>query len=416
MFYKDSQAGLQTATAMPALISAPEGTQSLKPAPALSQSFARISADISELTLNLTPCARRLYEWLLQQKRSGVVQEVFLEEFAATTASRHRGAYSLAHIKRALKELLESELVQQVFRYSGKIFKLIAHDSRTFLSRFSTEMSKELTKMSKKEPSNPYPAVGLNREDQRNNPDPIKQPVEINREAGLVMAGEQQDRPELKAANPMGVIEEVEATLEQPLSTNLQQLVLSFTICRVRDALDSYREAQRQPSPIRDPLAWFAAALQRAYKPNRVVNEAQGAEPRAATVVLDEPPRGFGEWFALAQRAGVAERSGSVDGVFGVYTRQGWEPWAEIQQVWPLAKLRSVLATRVVTRTVAVPVVAVAEPTAEELADPVQRSEVLARLKAKVQLPWLKAEAISLAKAWGFEVTEAGIFEGVGCG
>jgi hypothetical protein len=414
--FKDSCAGLQPATETSTLTSEVGAFQSLESAPVLSQSFARISPDISELTLNLTPCARRLYEWLLQQKRSGVAQEVFLEEFAATTANRRRGGYSLAHIKRSLKELLETELVQEVVRYSAKIFKLIAHDSRTFLSHFSTEMSKELTKMSKKEPSKPYPAVGLNRENQRNNPDPIQRPVEVNRKAGLVMAGEGKDQPELKTANPMGLIEEVEATLEQPLSTNLQQMVLSFTICRVRDALDSYREAQRQPSRIRDPLAWFAAALQRAYKPNRMVNDSQAGESRGLAAALDEPPRGFGEWFALAQRAEVAECSGFVDGVFGVYTRQGWEPWTEVQQVWPLAKLRSVLATRVVTRTVDEPVAVVQEPTTEERLDPVRRAEVLARLKAKVQLPWLKAEAKLLAKAWGFEVTEAGIFEGVGCG
>ena len=413
--YKDSRAGLQPATESRSLNSNLENDKSLKPSPVLSQSFARISADISELTLNLTPCARRLYEWLLQQKRSGVPQEVWLEEFAETTASRHRGAYCLAHIKRALKELLESELVQLVLRYSSKIFKLVAHDSRTFSSRSETGISKELIKKSKTEPSNPCPAVGLNREDQRKITDQNQQPVQINREVDLVV----QKSNELGATNYPALLEEVSETLQQPLSPNLQQQILNLTICRVRDALDSYREAQRQPKPIRKPEAWFAAALQRCYKPNGWVKprgEGSGEVARVSQPRDAAPPAGFGEWFALAQRAEVAERGGFVEGVFGVYTRQGWESWAEVRQTWPLAKLQSVLATRVVTRTVAVPVSAVEEPTAEELADPVRRADMLARLRGKFALPLLRDEAVRLAELWGFVVSSAGIAEGGGCG
>ncbi len=416
MSYEDSRAGLQPATDSPSLNSALDNEKSLKPAPVLSQSFARISADISELTLNLTPCARRLYEWLLQQKRSGVPQEVWLEEFAETTASRNRGAYCLAHIKRALKELLDSELVQQVFRYSAKIFKLVAHDSRTFSSRSETGMSKSLIKKSKTEPSNPYPAVVLNREDQRKITDQNQQPVQINREAGLVV----QKSNELGATNYPALLEEVSETLQQPLSPNLQQQILNLTICRVRDALDSYREAQRQPKPIRKPEAWFAAALQRCYKPNGWVKPRREGSGEVAQAVSQSQgaasPAGFGEWFALAQRAEVAERGGFVDGVFGVYTREGWESWAEVQQTWPLAKLQSVLATRVVTRTVDEPVPVVQEPTAEERLDPARRVDMLARLRGKFALPQLRGEAVRLAELWGFVVSSAGIAEGVGCG
>ena len=412
MSLQHSRAGLQPATKSHTLNSTLEGDKSLKPAPAISQSFARISADISELTLNLTPCARRLYDWLLQQKRSGVPQEVFLEEFAETTAHRRRGSYSIAHIKRALKELLDSELVGLVLRYSAKIFKLVAHDSRTFSSRFETEMSKSVTKKSKIEPSNPYPAVGLNREDQRKNTDQNLAAVQIDREVGPIV----QNFPELEAADYPELMEEVEATLQQPLSTNFQQLILQFTISRVRDALDSFRESKKQSSPIRNPEAWFRAALKRAYKPNRAGTGAKRQHDAAAKPSRRQPPPGFAEWFELAKRAKVASASSYVKGEFCIHTPTGWETWAEMQMVWPLERLQSDFANLPVKQTVEDPTAPMPQPTAEELADPVKRSEILARLKGRFKLDSLRDEAIQLAELWGFAVSSTGIAEGAGCG
>ena len=111
--------------------------------------------------------------------------------------------------------------------------------------------------------------------------------------------------------------------------------------------------------------------------------------------------------------AEVAEHGGLMN---GVYTWEGWESWAEVSQTWPLAKLWSVLATRVVTRTGAEPVSVVLEPTAEELSDPAQRADMLARLRGKFALPLLRDEAMRLAELWGFVVSSAGIAEGADCG
>jgi len=411
MSYQDSRAGLQLATDSPSLNSALENDKSLKPAPVLSQSFARISADISELTLNLTPCARRFYDWLLQQKRSGIPQEVQLETFAETTANRRQGAYCLPHIKRALSQLLDSGLVQQVFRYSSKIFKLVAHDSRTFSSRSEMEMSQDLIKKSKTEASNPYAAVPLYREDQRKTTDQNQQPVEIDREDGLIEASS----TELETANSLELLKEVEATLQQPLSTNLQQLVLSFTICRVRDSLDSYREAKQQSSSIRDTEAWFAAALQRAYKPKRATSTTPHQSSAAQPAQQALPP-GFEEWFAIAKPAGVASASSYVNGEFSIHTSTGWETWVEMQQVWPLERLRSIVSPFVAPPSVKAPSAAIPQPTAEELADPVKRGEILARLKGRFAMTHLRDEAVRWAKEWGFAVSSAGIAEGGACG
>jgi hypothetical protein len=81
---------------------------------------------------DLTPCAARLYRWMLEQAPGGVSQSVDLADFQSSTASRKRQAgYHIKHILRSFKELVEAGLAR-VTRWYGnckRIFNVIVRHS-----------------------------------------------------------------------------------------------------------------------------------------------------------------------------------------------------------------------------------------------------------------------------------------------
>ena len=77
---------------------------------------------------DLTPCASRLYRWLLQQAAGGVKQTVDLEDFQQSTVCRKRQTgYHIKHIVRSFKELLKAELacVMRWYGHCKRIFDVI---------------------------------------------------------------------------------------------------------------------------------------------------------------------------------------------------------------------------------------------------------------------------------------------------
>ncbi|AFZ22090.1 hypothetical protein [Allocoleopsis franciscana] len=81
---------------------------------------------------DLTPCAARLYRWMLEQAPGGVSQSVDLADFQSSTASRKRQAgYHIKHILRSFKELVEAGLAR-VTRWYGnckRIFNVVVRHS-----------------------------------------------------------------------------------------------------------------------------------------------------------------------------------------------------------------------------------------------------------------------------------------------
>lgn len=81
---------------------------------------------------DLTPCAARLYRWMLEQAPGGVSQSVDLADFQSSTASLKRQAgYHIKHILRSFKELVEAGLAR-VTRWYGnckRIFNVVVRHS-----------------------------------------------------------------------------------------------------------------------------------------------------------------------------------------------------------------------------------------------------------------------------------------------
>ena len=81
---------------------------------------------------DLTPCAARLYRWMLEQAPGGVSQSVDLADFQSSTICRKRQAgYHIKHILRSFKELVEAGLAR-VTRWYGnckRIFNVVVRHS-----------------------------------------------------------------------------------------------------------------------------------------------------------------------------------------------------------------------------------------------------------------------------------------------
>jgi len=81
---------------------------------------------------DLTPCAARLYRWMLEQAPGGVSQSVDLEDFQSSTICRKRQAgYHIKHILRSFKELVEAGLAR-VTRWYGnckRLFNVVVRHS-----------------------------------------------------------------------------------------------------------------------------------------------------------------------------------------------------------------------------------------------------------------------------------------------
>ncbi len=81
---------------------------------------------------DLTPCAARLYRWMLQQAAGGVKQTVDLNDFQQSTVCRKRQAgYHIKHILRSFKELVEADLacVMRWYGHCKRIFDVVVRHS-----------------------------------------------------------------------------------------------------------------------------------------------------------------------------------------------------------------------------------------------------------------------------------------------
>src|SRR5690349_10362369 len=93
----------------------------------MSEVFARVTHTHDLLALQLTPCASRLYRWLLRRKPAGRPQEFEASEFSEWTGISRKRPYSIRHIQRAVLELIDLGLIEIRKQYTSQIFKLVAY-------------------------------------------------------------------------------------------------------------------------------------------------------------------------------------------------------------------------------------------------------------------------------------------------
>ena len=77
---------------------------------------------------DLTPCAARLYRWMLEQAPGGVSQNVDLDDFQrSTTCKKRQVGYHIKHILRSFKELVNAGLARVTRWYgnSKRIFDVV---------------------------------------------------------------------------------------------------------------------------------------------------------------------------------------------------------------------------------------------------------------------------------------------------
>lgn len=278
--------------------------------------FSRITEEHELILIQLSPCARLLYRWLLRLRPAGTPVEIELDEFIGFTALGRARAYCLKHVKRALADLLGTELVDEVKRYSARVFKLVAwHPDRTKTSSDRTKMSQHWTKMSKKEASNPDSVV------------PITENLETTEQDAAVENEQEKVDPALQA--------EVEAIGIQ-MNPQLAATILQYGLERVKSAIALVRE-RRKNSKVKNPAGLLTAAIKQGWKSSSVNSE---VDHRSGDASL---PSEFNEWYGLAYKLGIVRASQFIDGVLCVYTNlDEWEPYSALSVAFSLQKLREI--------------------------------------------------------------------------
>ena len=340
--------------------------------------FARVTDDHDAIAITMTPCAGQLYRWLLRQAPAGTSQELELQDFADWSAL-HRGgqSYSIRHIQRAFKELMDKELVEVIRRFTGRIFRLICrHPDQDKNVANPDQTVQTATKMSRKQASNPHSAVlsiETSKEDQQ-----IQEPAkatsysipvqkEMNKEVdspltspSKLTGGEtKSDMPVVSARNVNPVVSELQtpisteestpdthATLTPelevvvkdviapaPLSANLAQLVSESCAETVLKALEVTKQAKNK-GKLKNPSGFLSSAIRKGWQP-----KATTAEP---TLELAGGTL-FSQWFNLARLKGLVISASMINGVQHVCTNPvtfEWKPWREMADAFTLAYLQ----------------------------------------------------------------------------
>lgn len=280
--------------------------------------FARVTDNHDLLSLTLSPCAALLYRWLLRANKAGRAIEVELEAFSEWTGQTRHRPYSLKHVKRSLDELLSTGIVEVAKRYSGRIFKLIAHHpDGTFSSQNVTEKSQNRTEMSKIQPSNPHSVV------------PITENLETTGQLAAVENEQDKVDPVLAA--------ELE-TIGVQLNPQLSQLILQTALTRVKQAIEVLKQ-RLNSGRVKNPEGFLTEAIRQGW----TVKGAIASVTAQKTTNPAVPPE-FNEWFELAKQAKLVTASTVQGRELMVLTNLGqWETYAEMAGTFSINYLRKLL-------------------------------------------------------------------------
>lgn len=313
--------------------------------------FARVTEDHDLLALHLTPCASRLYRWLLRRKPAGRPQEFEANEFSAWTGIARKRPYSIRHIQRAVLELISLGLVEIRKQYTSQIFRLVAHHPSDENVQIVDKNVQNLTKMSKIEASKPCNSVASYREElERSNNHPThpaaadkkNEEIEEAEDQGSVLQRQDAKVPDLDAgltnlvqdpvkdhfsdaAQNREVLYQVrDAIAPIPLNPQIKKVVLAAALTTVQDAIALVKE-RRQKGEVKNPAGLLVEAIRGQWKPAQSVRS-----------VMAE----FKVWYEEACTKGVIDPFSTSDikitglplGSIGVRRRgsEVWEDWRAI--------------------------------------------------------------------------------------
>ena len=319
--------------------------------------FARITAEHDRILSDLTPCAGKLYRWLLRSKPAGKTQEVLLEEFQTLTD------YSLKWIKSALNELVERELVEIIRRYSARIFKLICFHPEKKTSADLQETSPKRQKTSQEQGSNPHPPVPSYREILEKQAEPTQPPVEDKQgsvhstnELALQESEETYADQKNEDENPNpkhpAIAPEYQELLDQAeqagvrLAPPIIRLVTEAGLAMVKNAIALLLKNKEQ-GKVKNPTGFFYQALKHRWKAREEQAIAGSEQSRASQSENRSAPAGFKAWFDLAQAVGLVKAATMREGIQFVYTNlETMEEWEQFRKLFPLEKLQEMQGYR----------------------------------------------------------------------
>jgi len=254
---------------------------------------------------DLTPCAARLYRWMLEQAPGGVSHIVELADFQSSTICRKRQAgYHIKHILRSFKELVEAGLarvtrwygngkriVDVVVRHSGAIRPIqlserknsrkhskILHGSKKFQSEAETSIPPSLIQSISKNSTDthpPHPAAVLEKKCEEKEetsqevmesqtPQSVEEEVELETEEPID-PGEDKFSSRAEHEEKLDRIDEVGIRL----NAQLEALVRDFTLEEVKNAIAYYRQTKRtkesKGQKIDRPAGWFTDCLRQRW-------------------------------------------------------------------------------------------------------------------------------------------------------
>jgi len=269
--------------------------------------FAKVTERHEIACRGLYPASKTLYLKLIRDRPAGKEQELHLEHFCEWSGEHCREKpYSLRQTQRALAQLINRGLVQVVFSYTAKIFKLIAyHPEQVPPSESvaaSTEMSVDTPPMSRGTPqmseiggSNPHSAVPLTEdlEQQTASTHPVVAPEVNKREiGGTAKKGFAPDEEICQERNLL-FAEAEQAISPQPLNPVLRSALTQVEFPVARAAIAAVKE-QIARGGVRNPGGLLTTALRQKWQP--------AEKPSGVNVPFE-----LEQWYPQAIAEGVVE-------------------------------------------------------------------------------------------------------------
>ncbi len=329
---------------------------------AASNAFARVTREHRLVSLSLPPCANYLYLWLLAAAPAGQPAEIYLEEFQAENQNRFGGrGYTLSWIKQSLAQLIDRQLVDVVYKFSSKVFKLVTwHPDRC--SAQDLKKSSETTKKTCQNPNKSSRSQASNadspglsyREFKETTNKPTHHPVAPSQQGKVIGCEPEREspQPETQSSVPPApaITPEVQQQLEASgfkLNTTLTRIVRQTAaqiVLKAIAAVQQYQATlQQKKQPLRrQPEALLVCAIRQQW------------QPQSSDTPCSPMPPEFDRWFAAAKTAGLVQASSiqadvtqHEPGVLCVLSiSQGWQPFAAMLRCFPLAEVEEMAAQR----------------------------------------------------------------------
>ena len=331
----------------------------------MTAAFARITDAHEDILCQLTPCAQKLYCWLLRLRPAGVSLEFDFEAFQEWSSTKRKAPYCLKQIKASLQQLIESGLVEPLRRYSARVYKLVVHhpESEVETGKKSSDLENKTSrfwnKTSKIQPSNADSAVSDQQRIFKEQTDtvPPSHPVSRNEQKKLT---DRTKVPEsINRDRPRHNWEKLQSAIApQRLNQNLEQVICSAPSEVVNNAVELLIQ-QRSQGKVKNPSGFLVRAIRGQWRirtqtskaQNNISENSEASQTGSSSAfqpvenskneAKSTVPEGFNEWFELAKRSRRFVASMMQDGILYVIDELGnyWE-YEEMRSTYPVKFLR----------------------------------------------------------------------------